>query len=165
MTYSHNAPFRADVVGSYLRPAELKQARADFAAGAIDAAALKAVEDRLITELVAKQKAAAKLTGDADASVEAEPRVIVVGDVETNQARQWVAALGGESNILAVEPVAETRVRVEVRDTDAVDEEALRRAGLAGAVQVAPGVWHLVAGLEADQYAEGMRRRLAAVNA
>ena len=58
MTYSHNAPFRADVVGSYLRPAELKQARADFAAGAIDAAALKAVEDRLITELVAKQKAA-----------------------------------------------------------------------------------------------------------
>ena len=41
MTYSHNAPFRADVVGSYLRPAELKQARANFAAGTIDAAALK----------------------------------------------------------------------------------------------------------------------------
>mgnify|MGYP000237755798 FL=1 len=44
MTYSQNAPFRADVVGSYLRPAELKQARADFAAGKIDEAALKAVE-------------------------------------------------------------------------------------------------------------------------
>lgn len=57
-----------------------------------------------------EQKAAAKLTGDADAPAEAEPRVIVVGDMsETNQARQWVAALGGESNILAVEPVAETR--------------------------------------------------------
>ena len=58
MTYSQNAPFRADVVGSYLRPAELKQARADFAAGKIDEAALKAVEDNVITELVAKQKAA-----------------------------------------------------------------------------------------------------------
>ena len=58
MAYSKNAPCRADVVGSYLRPAELKQARADFAAGIIDAAGLKAVEDRLITELVAKQKAA-----------------------------------------------------------------------------------------------------------
>ena len=58
MTYSQNAPFRADVVGSYLRPAELKQARADFAAGKIDEAALKAVEDNAITELVAKQKAA-----------------------------------------------------------------------------------------------------------
>ena len=30
MTYSKNAPFRADVVGSYLRPDELKQARADY---------------------------------------------------------------------------------------------------------------------------------------
>ena len=58
MTYSQNAPFRAGVVGSYLRPAELKQARADFAAGKIDEAALKAVEDNAITELVAKQKAA-----------------------------------------------------------------------------------------------------------
>ena len=38
MTYSQNAPFRADVVGSYLRPAELKKARADFAAGKIDKA-------------------------------------------------------------------------------------------------------------------------------
>lgn len=58
MAYSHNAPFRADVVGSYLRPAELKAAREDFAAGKIDAAALKAVEDKAIAELVAKQKAA-----------------------------------------------------------------------------------------------------------
>lgn len=38
MAYSKNAPFRADVVGSYLRPDELKQARADYAAGTIDAA-------------------------------------------------------------------------------------------------------------------------------
>ena len=30
MVYSHNAPFRADVVGSYLRPAELKAAREDL---------------------------------------------------------------------------------------------------------------------------------------
>ncbi|HAK71380.1 MAG TPA: 5-methyltetrahydropteroyltriglutamate--homocysteine methyltransferase [Bifidobacterium sp.] len=58
MPYSHNAPFRADVVGSYLRPAELKAAREEFAAGKIDAAALKAVEDKSITELIAKQKAA-----------------------------------------------------------------------------------------------------------
>ena len=52
MTYSKNAPFRADVVGSYLRPDKLKQARADYAAGIIDAAGLKAVEDRLIADLV-----------------------------------------------------------------------------------------------------------------
>ena len=58
MAYSENAPFRADVVGSFLRPDVLKQARADFAAGAIDAGALRAVEDEAIRDLVAKQKAA-----------------------------------------------------------------------------------------------------------
>ena len=58
MAYSKNAPFRADVVGSFLRPDALKQARADFAAGVIDAGALRAVEDEAIRDLVAKQKAA-----------------------------------------------------------------------------------------------------------
>lgn len=58
MAYSKNAPFRADVVGSFLRPDVLKQARADFAAGVIDAGALCAVEDEAIRDLVAKQKAA-----------------------------------------------------------------------------------------------------------
>lgn len=51
-------PFRYDYVGSFLRPAALKEARADYAAGRIDAAALKAVEDAAITDLIAKQKAA-----------------------------------------------------------------------------------------------------------
>lgn len=58
MAYIKNAPFRADVVGSFLRPDVLKQARADFAAGAIDAGALRAVEDEAIRDLIAKQKAA-----------------------------------------------------------------------------------------------------------
>ena len=35
--YSQNAPFHADVVGSYLRPEELKANRAAFEAGSIDA--------------------------------------------------------------------------------------------------------------------------------
>ena len=58
MAYIKNAPFRADVVGSFLRPDVLKQARADFAAGVIDAGALRAVEDEAIRDLVDKQKAA-----------------------------------------------------------------------------------------------------------
>ena len=53
-----NAPFRCDIVGSFLRPDVLKQARADFAAGVIDGAQLKTVEDVAIRDLVAKQKAA-----------------------------------------------------------------------------------------------------------
>ena len=53
-----NAPFRCDIVGSFLRPDVLKQARADFNAGTIDAAQLKTVEDVAIRDLVCKQKAA-----------------------------------------------------------------------------------------------------------
>lgn len=52
-----HAPFRADVVGSFLRPAELKEARAKYEKGEISAAGLRAVEDRLIADLVRKQKA------------------------------------------------------------------------------------------------------------
>ena len=49
-------PFRADHVGSLLRPAALKEARAERAKGGIDAAALKAVEDREIEKVVRKQE-------------------------------------------------------------------------------------------------------------
>lgn len=49
-------PFRYDFVGSFLRPEKLKKARRQFDEGAIDTAALKAVEDEAITELVGKIK-------------------------------------------------------------------------------------------------------------
>lgn len=51
-------PFRSDVVGSYLRPDYLHQARADFKAGNISQGDLTEVENRAITELVEQQKAA-----------------------------------------------------------------------------------------------------------
>jgi 5-methyltetrahydropteroyltriglutamate--homocysteine methyltransferase len=50
-------PFRADQVGSLLRPPELREARAKAKAGQLSAAALKVVEDRSIREAVAKQEA------------------------------------------------------------------------------------------------------------
>src|SRR5215472_15393807 len=49
-------PFRADHVGSLLRPAALKDAREKFARGEIAAAALKAVEDREIERVIRKQE-------------------------------------------------------------------------------------------------------------
>ncbi len=49
-------PFRADHVGSLLRPAVLHEARAAHKAGKIDAAALKAVEDREIKTLIQRQE-------------------------------------------------------------------------------------------------------------
>lgn len=51
-----HAPFRADVVGSFLRPAYLIHARERYEAGQLDAAALKEAEDTAIADLIAKQK-------------------------------------------------------------------------------------------------------------
>ena len=52
------SPFRYDVVGSFLRPQELKEARAKFAQGQISQDELTAVEDKCIVELIKKEEAA-----------------------------------------------------------------------------------------------------------
>ena len=56
MTRRATPPFRADHVGSYLRPAALHTARAAFAAGKIDAAELNAIEDEAIRDVVRLQE-------------------------------------------------------------------------------------------------------------
>lgn len=52
------SPFRFDVVGSFLRPAELKKARHQFVKHEISAAELKQVEDASIIDLIKKEEAA-----------------------------------------------------------------------------------------------------------
>ena len=56
MSRRTSPPFRADHVGSLLRPPRLMQARADHAEGRIDAGALRAAEDDAIRGAVAMQR-------------------------------------------------------------------------------------------------------------
>ncbi|MGA8076561.1 MAG: 5-methyltetrahydropteroyltriglutamate--homocysteine S-methyltransferase [Xanthobacteraceae bacterium] len=58
MSQRTKPPFRADHVGSLLRPAALKAAREKRAKGEIGDAELKAVEDREIKDVIGKQEAA-----------------------------------------------------------------------------------------------------------
>lgn len=51
------SPFRYDIVGSFLRPQELKDARAKFAKGKISQADLTKVEDKCIVDLIHKEEA------------------------------------------------------------------------------------------------------------
>src|SRR5687767_4457004 len=51
-------PFRADHVGSLLRPPELKRARSDFKSGKISREALAGLEDAAIRQAIALQEAA-----------------------------------------------------------------------------------------------------------
>jgi hypothetical protein len=56
MAQRTKAPFRADHVGSLLRPAALKEARAKRAKGEISAEALRQIEDRAIEQVIRKQE-------------------------------------------------------------------------------------------------------------
>jgi 5-methyltetrahydropteroyltriglutamate--homocysteine methyltransferase len=56
MTQRTLSPFRADHVGSFLRPAYLLEARAQKSRGEISPEQLRAVEDRAITEIVQFQR-------------------------------------------------------------------------------------------------------------
>lgn len=53
---SKNAPFKYDIVGSFLRPDYLKKARKDYSEGKINKEELKNIEDKAIIELIKKQK-------------------------------------------------------------------------------------------------------------
>ncbi len=52
-----NPPFRADQVGSLLRPASLAEARRRWKKGELDRQALREIEDRAIEQAIAKQEA------------------------------------------------------------------------------------------------------------
>jgi 5-methyltetrahydropteroyltriglutamate--homocysteine methyltransferase len=56
MTVRTKPPFRADHVGSLLRPAALKEARSKHAKGEMTAAQLKEIEDREIEKIIRKQE-------------------------------------------------------------------------------------------------------------
>ncbi|MEB0044963.1 MULTISPECIES: PTS glucose transporter subunit IIB [unclassified Pseudomonas] len=72
----------------------------------------------------------------------------VVAQVDSGLAPQVVAALGGVANLKSQQPLALTRVRVELRDVGRVDRQVLNRAGVSGVMMLEAGVMHLILGLQ-----------------
>jgi PTS system glucose-specific IIC component len=78
------------------------------------------------------------------------------------KAHSYIEALGGKPNIVRVDACAETRLRLELRDASQIREAALKSEGIAALVRLDGGkTVHLLAGLNADQYAAEMRGQLA----
>ncbi len=78
------------------------------------------------------------------------------------KAQAYIAALGGKANIVRVDACAETRLRLVVRDSNQIREDSLKTEGIAALVKLDGGkTLHLLAGLNADQYAAEMRGQLA----
>ena len=73
-----------------------------------------------------------------------EPKV--VAQPVSGLAPEIVAALGGVDNLKAQQPVALTRVRVELRDVGRMDRQALNVAGVPGVMRLDGGVVHLLMG-------------------
>lgn len=72
------------------------------------------------------------------------------------RARDYLAALGGAANIVALDACA-TRLRLRVADQKAVDAAALKRLGAAGLVRPGPDALQVVVGPVADQLAGEIR--------
>ncbi|OAI57410.1 PTS glucose transporter subunit IIBC [Verrucomicrobiaceae bacterium SCGC AG-212-N21] len=78
------------------------------------------------------------------------------------KAAAWVAALGGAGNVERVDACAETRLRVVLRDESRANDSALVAAGIEAVIKLPARTLHLLAGLNADQYAAELRAQLAA---
>lgn len=75
-----------------------------------------------------------------------EPKAVV--QPVSGLAANVVAALGGVDNLKSHQPVALTRMRVELRDVMRMDRQALTAAGVPGVMMLEGGIVHLITGLQ-----------------
>ncbi|HJU69051.1 MAG TPA: PTS glucose transporter subunit IIBC [Gemmatimonadaceae bacterium] len=80
-------------------------------------------------------------------------RVVTVSAEDRARAAAIVAALGGRDNIVRLEPVAVTRLRVEVRDPASVRKAELENRAAGGVLMVSERVLHVIVGSNAERYA------------
>jgi PTS system N-acetylglucosamine-specific IIC component len=78
----------------------------------------------------------------------------------SNVTGEWIAALGGPANLVAVDACT-TRLRLAVADQAAVDGAALSRLGARGLVRPSPQALQVVIGPTADRLAGEIRAALA----
>lgn len=100
-----NPPFRADVVGSFLRPQALHEARRAFAQGTLSREQLTAIEDREIADLIEKEKAnglRAVTDGEFRRAFWHLDFLAALGGIEHIKAEAWSVKFEG------VQPKAET---------------------------------------------------------
>lgn len=80
-------------------------------------------------------------------------------DQDQSRAACYLRALGGTGNIRVLDACA-TRLRLEVKDENAVNENALKSAGARGVVKGAGGSVQVVIGPEADLLCDEIRKYL-----
>ena len=77
------------------------------------------------------------------AGVADEPKAFVVA---SSEAQQWLNALGGGDNVLQLDCIAMSRIRLLLADGKALSDAQLKELGCQGVSQLEGGVWHLLVG-------------------
>ncbi|MBN3759121.1 PTS transporter subunit EIIC [Paraburkholderia sp. Tr-20389] len=72
---------------------------------------------------------------------------------------RWLAVFGGATNVVSLEAVAATRLRIVVRDASAIDRQRLDTLNVAW---VSTDTFHIVVGEAAQRYAQQLSTRLTA---
>ncbi|MBW8353811.1 MULTISPECIES: N-acetylglucosamine-specific PTS transporter subunit IIBC [Pseudomonas] len=70
-------------------------------------------------------------------------------DISNQEAQQWLSALGGRENLLQMDCVALTRLRVQLSDSRSLSESALNALGCQGTRRLEGDVWHVLIGEKA----------------
>ncbi|AZD77670.1 N-acetylglucosamine-specific PTS transporter subunit IIBC [Pseudomonas chlororaphis] len=90
--------------------------------------------------------------GPAAAAFEAPP----AESIAPQEAVKWLDAFGGSDNVLQLDCVAMTRLRVQLGDNKALSEYQLKSLGCQGSSQLDNGVWHLLIGEKAASLSQAL---------
>jgi PTS system N-acetylglucosamine-specific IIC component len=125
--------------------------RATIASGDATAAAVSAASSVASSAASVGNTATAATAGDASSAAGNGP-------LDPDPLR-WLAVFGGATNIVSLEAVAATRLRIVVRDPSAVDRQRLDTLNVAW---VSTDTLHIVVGDSAQRYAQQLSTRLTA---
>jgi PTS system N-acetylglucosamine-specific IIC component len=76
--------------------------------------------------------------------------------VATPEAQQWLNALGGGENVLQLDCIAMTRIRLQLANGKALSECDLKALGCQGVSQLDGGIWHLLVGDKAPSLSDAL---------
>ncbi|WP_227243505.1 N-acetylglucosamine-specific PTS transporter subunit IIBC [Paraburkholderia caribensis] len=121
------------------------------------------IADEIRTTIASGGAAAAVSTApvSAKAAAASAPAAAVAtgnGPLDPDPLR-WLAVFGGATNVVSLEAVAATRLRIVVRDPSAVDRQRLDTLSVAW---VSTDTFHIVVGDDAQRYAQQLSTRLTA---
>ncbi len=98
-----------------------------------------------------------KTPGREDDEIDGEEAVVLSDDKYVNMAAHFIEGLGGKENLVEIDNCA-TRLRLQVKDSGAVNEGQLKKNGARGVMKVAKTSVQVIVGTEVEFVANAMKQ-------